>query len=313
VQQINTVMPATNITLLSQMLSLIPTSLINKQVDAHDTDKHAKGFDTRSHLVAMMLFHLGKLGSLREVSDGMRSATGNLNHLGVVKPATKSNLSYQNRERSWEVFRDIYLNLLEQLEPSLKKRKQYAARLKRKIFLVDSTTISLALSLYDWAHFRRRKGGIKLHTVLDYDSALPVFISLSEANKHDSKGVEEFSAPQGSVVVADRAYMDFKWLKDLDSSGVFFVTRLKSNVDWVAIEERYDNKLEGEECDCTIKLIGSRAKSNYPDELRIVRIYDKKNEQWLTFVTNNMFWTADTISDLYRARWEIETFFKTIK
>lgn len=306
-------MPNTKVSLLSQILQIIPRTIVRSQVIDHDTDKHAKGFDTWSHVVSMLLCHLGKLGSLREVSAGMRSAVGNLNHLGVSRAPSKSNLSYQNAHRSWEVFRDIYLSLQEHLEPSLRKRKLYASRLKRKIFLLDATVISLTLSVYDWAHFRRRKGGIKLHTVLDYDTSLPVFINLSEASKHDSKGIQDFSVPSGSVIVADRAYLKFKWLKDLDSSGVFFVTRLKSNIEFEAITARQDNDLEGHEYDCTVKLSGQKAAKDYPDTLRVIHVYDEINDQWLTFVTNNMSWTAKTVCELYRARWEIETFFKTIK
>lgn len=313
VQQIITAVPSTKVTLLSQILRLIPRDLVQDQVNTHQTDKHAKGFDTWSHLASMLLCHLGKLSSLREVAGGMRSATGNLVHLGVDKPPKKSNLSYQNKQRDWKVFRDVYLHLLECLEPSLRKRKRYAARLKRKIFLIDSTTIPLALSLFDWAHFRRRKGGVKLHTVLDYDTSLPVFINLTEARTHDSNGIDDFVAPRGSVIVADRAYLDFTWLKDLDSSGVFFVLRLRSNVQWESVAEHYDNMLEGEECDCSIKLTGDVAAKKYPKQLRLVRIYDEVNEQWITVITNNTSWTAETVTNLYRGRWEIETFFKTIK
>lgn len=306
-------MPATNVTLLSQVLRLIPRSLAATAVAEHRSDKHAKGFDTWTHLVSMLLCHLGKLTSLRDVAGGMASATGNLSHLGCERAPSKSTLAYQNQHRSWEVFGDIYLGLLEHLEPSLHKRRLYAARLKRKIFLIDSTVIPLALSVFDWAHFRKRKGGIKLHTVLDYDTSLPVFINLSEARKHDSKGVDDFVAPPGSVIVCDRAYLDFAWLRELDSSKVFFVTRLKSNVQYDIIAEYYGNKLEGDEFDCDVTLTGVTASRKYPKTLRLVRVYDEANAQWLTLVTNNRSWTAATISELYRARWDVETFFKTIK
>lgn len=306
-------MPNTNVTLLSQVLRLVPRSTAATAVAKHSSDKHAKGFDTWTHLVSMLLCHLGKLTSLRDVAGGMASATGNLSHLGCARAPSKSSLAYQNQHRPWEVFRDIYLGLLDTLEPSLAKRRRYAARLKRKIFLIDSTVIPLALSVFDWAHFRRRKGGVKLHTVLDYDTSLPVFINLTEARVHDAKGLDGFSAPSGSVIVCDRAYLDFARLKDLDSAGVFFVTRLKTNVHFEVVEEYYNNKLEGDEFDCDVKLTGATAAGKYPETLRLVRVYDEVNDQWLTLVTNNMSWTAATISDLYRARWDVETFFKTIK
>src|SRR5690606_37600028 len=139
----------------------------------HKSDLHSKGIDTWTHLVSMLFMQMADAGSLRDISNGLRSITGNLNHLGVVNAPCKSSLSYLNKHRSYEVFSDVYFALLEQLEPSLKRRRMYATRIKRKVFIMDASIIPLCLSLFDWAKFRTRKGAVKLHAVLDYDTGLP--------------------------------------------------------------------------------------------------------------------------------------------
>lgn len=262
----------------------------------------------------MIFCHLAKSSSVREISDGLRSAAGNLNHLGVGKSPSKSTVSYINAHRNWELFRDFYFALLEKYEPSLARKRQYALKLKRKIFLLDATTISLCLSLFDWAKFRTRKGAIKLHTVLDYDTALPVFMLMTEGRKHESQVAPVDIFPEGSVAVMDRGYIDFEYLFVLDSKGVYFVTRLKSNADIRTIQSYWTNdRKEHIRSDKDIKLAGTQVSKKYPGTLRAVEVYDKKTDQYLVLLTNNLFWTADTISQLYKARWDIETFFKQIK
>lgn len=307
-------MPEINISLFSQSLQLLDRNVFDRLVKKHKSDKHHKGLNSWTHLVSMLFCHLSKSTSVREISDGLRSAAGNLNHLGVGKSPCKSSVSYINAHRKWELFRDYYFALLEHYEPSLARRRQYAHKLKRKIFLLDATTISLCLSLFDWAKFRTRKGGIKLHTVLDYDTALPVFVNMTEARRHESKVAPVDVFPEGSVAVMDRGYVNYEYLNVLDSRGVFFVTRLKSNADVKTIKSYWtSDKQEHIRSDKDIKLMGLQVSKKYTGKLRAIEVYDKKTDQYLVLLTNNMFWTADTISQLYKARWDIETFFKQIK
>jgi hypothetical protein len=305
-------MPEIKVNLFSQILKLIDREKINQLVRKHQSNKHSKGINTWTHLVSMLFCHLAKVSSLREISNGLRSATGNLNHLGVEIAPSKSTLSYINQHRNWEVFRDMYFTLLESLEPSLALQRRYATRLRRKIFLMDSTVVSLCQSVFDWAQFRARKGGIKLHTVLDYDNCLPTFLHLTEARKHDSTVAKLVEFPQGSVVVMDRAYLDFDWLYVLDSIGVFFVTRLKSNVLFETVA-RYEGCKPYQLKDEDIRLLSPKGQRQYPKELRVVRAYDPDKEEDILLLTNNTSWTAQTISELYKSRWEIEVFFKHIK
>ena len=301
-------------TLFSQILALVDRSIFNKVVAKYDTDKYSKGINSWTHFVAMLFMQLAKADSLRDISNGLRSATGNLSHLGVIKAPSKSALSYINQHRTHELFEEIYFALLDKLEPCLQRRRQYARRLKRKVFIMDSSVIPLSLSLFDWAKFRTTKGAIKLHAVLDYDSALPCYASITDGKKHDVKVADTTVFPSGSVLVVDRAYVNFQWLFNLDSTGVTFVTRLKSNADIQTVEsfltpEKHDHILG----DHDIHLTGFYTSKKYPKRLRIVRVYDHKNDQNLILLTNQLSWTADTISQLYKARWDVEVFFKHLK
>ncbi len=307
-------MSGIKVSLFSQVLGLVDRSIFNKLVVKHNCDKHSKGINTWTHFVSMLFMQLSKVDSLRDISNGLRSATGNLSHLGIIRAPSKSSLSYINKNRSAAFFEDLYFDLLDRYEPSLAKRRRYARRLKRKIFIMDSSIIPLCLSLFDWAKFRTKKGAVKLHAVLDYDTGLPSYASLTDGKRHDLKEAENTVFPSHSVLVVDRAYVDYDWLYNLDSNDVFFVTRLKSNADIEIIEsyltnEKQDHILSDED----IRLSGFYSAHKYPKRLRVVKAYDKDNDQTLTLLTNNLSWTADTISQLYKARWAVEVFFKHLK
>ncbi len=307
-------MSQTNITLFAQALQLIDRKVFKKIVDRYDTDKHTKGITTWTHLVTMLFMQMAGATSVRDISNGLRSATGNLQHLGVALAPSKSSISYINKHRTYEVFRDLYFSLLEHFEPSLRKRKQYARRLKRKIFIMDASIIPLSLSLFDWAKFRKKKGAIKLHTVLDYDTGLPCYAVLTDGKTHDVKEAHNVAFPAESVLVVDRAYVDYQWLYNLDSCGVFFVTRLKVNADIAVVQEFLTNeKHEHILSDHDIELTGFYTSKKYPKALRIVKVYDAENDKELILLTNNLSWTANTVSELYKARWAVEVFFKHLK
>jgi len=307
-------MSSSNLSIFSQVLQLVDRNIFSSIVKKHDTDKHSKGINTWTHFVSMVFMQLAGATSLRDISNGLRSATGNLSHLGVLRAPCKSSLSYLNKERNADVFEELYFELLTALEPSLQRRKQYARRLKRKIFIMDSSIIPLSLSLFDWAKFRTTKGAIKLHAVLDYDSGLPAYAVITDGKTHDVNPAKETAFPAGSVLVADRAYVDYQWLADLDSNEVIFVTRLKANADIETVESFLTNdKHEHILTDEDIRLTGFYTSQKYPEKLRVVKVYDQENDQTLTLLTNQMSWTADTISQLYRARWGVEVFFKQLK
>lgn len=307
-------MSSTKISLFAQLLRLIDRKEFKNLVRTYGTDKHCKGFNTWTHFVSMLFMQIAGVNSLRDISNGLRSATGNLNHFGVSTAPCKSSISYQNKHRDHKVFLELYFKLLDRYEPSFARRRLYARKLKRKVFIMDSSIIPLSLSLFDWAKFRTKKGALKLHAVLDYDSGLPSYAYITDGKKHDVKVAQSTVFPKDSVLVIDRAYVDYKWLYNLDSTGVIFVSRLKANADIEVLEKYLTNdKHEHILSDEDIRLTGFYASKNYPKKLRIVRVYDQQNDQYLILLTNQMSWTADTISQLYKARWDIEVFFKHLK
>lgn len=307
-------MSVIKVSLLCQVLQLIDRNLFARSVKKYDTDKHNKGIDSWTHLVSMLFMHLANAASNRDISNGLRSATGNLSHLGVSTAPSKSSMSYINANRNYKLFEEFYYSLLDDLEPSLLRRRKYAHQLKRKVFIMDASVIPLSLSLFDWAKFRRHKGAIKLHSVLDYDTGLPAYAVLTEGKVHDVKVAQQTVFPSESVLVVDRAYVDFNWLYNLDSTGVFFVTRLKSNADIEIVTSfLVNNKNQHILSDEDIRLTGFYTAEKYPDNLRIVKVYDQNNDKELILLTNNLSWTADTISQLYKARWDVEVFFKHLK
>ncbi len=307
-------MSTANLSLFSQITSLLDRQSFGRIVNTRQTDKHVKGINSWTHLVSMLFVHLAKVDSVRDISQGLRSAYGNLSHLGIQRVPSKSSISYINAHRKWNLFMDYYFALLEIYEPSLQRRRKYGHQLKRKIYLMDSTLVSLCLSLFDWARYRTHKGAMKIHTVLDYDTGVPCFAEVSDGRKHDLKAAKGLQLPAGSVLVVDRAYVDFAWLKDLDSRGIFFVTRLKDNT-LTEVVESYGvrDQLDGLVADQDVILKGYKTSRTYSKPLRIVTRIDPESGNKMVFLTNQMSWTAKTIADLYRSRWDIECFFKQIK
>lgn len=303
-----------NITLFSQVISKLDREKFKKLVKEKDTDKHAKGYSSWTHLVSMLFCQLAKSQSVRDISNGLRSATGNLNHLGINRAPSKSTISYQNKHRNHELFKSYYFQLLESLGQH-PKFKQVKFRIKSKIFLLDSTTISLCLSLFDWAKYKTAKGAVKIHTLLDFNGNLPAYVNITDGKTADNKGASDIPLLKGSVIVADRFYNDFPLLNIWDSKGVYFVIRHKENLQFETIKEndlpeiRHQHILKDE----IIYLKTELSKTKYPGKLRRVSLWDDENNQVIELVTNHFTWSPNTIGELYKSRWQVEIFFRDIK
>jgi hypothetical protein len=302
------------LTLFAQIIAKLDRQKFHKLVKQHQSDKHQKGFNSWTHLVSMLFCHFAKSQSVRDISNGLRSATGNLNHLGVEVAPSKSTLSYQNKRRGYELFKDYYYHLLESLgqHPEFRRIK---FRIKSRIFLLDSTTISLCLSLFDWARYRTTKGAVKMHTLLDYEGGIPAYVNITEGKTADNKAAFGLPTHAGSVLVADRFYADFALLNHWDSTGVHFVVRHKHNLCHQVVEQRQINPKRNPEVrsDEIIELVNDKTREKYPGRLRRVVVFNDEHGIEIELLTNQMSWTAATIGQLYKSRWQVEIFFREIK
>ena len=277
-------------------------------------ERPARGFSCWSQFIAMMFCQLGRAHSLREICGGLAACEGKLKHLGLSDSPRRSTLSYANEHRPWELYRDLFFQLVKRCQVEAGSRPGHKFHCKNKLVSMDASTVSLCVSMFDWAHFQRAKGAVKLHLLLDHDGYLPCFAVITTGKTHEIKVARQTVFQPGTIVVFDKGYADYAWWMQLSRQQVFFVTRL-----------REDAKLEVEETrsipqvhkhilsDEKIRLIGWRQLGSEGLQLRRIRIYDQAQDRELVFVTNHPKLAASTIAAIYRERWQIETFFKSLK
>lgn len=315
-EELEVPMQSKGISLFAQMLQYFTKADFNRIVRVHGGDTATKGFATWDQCVSMLFCHLAKAQSLREICGGLKSCVGKLSHLGVHRFPTRSNLSYANSHRSWQIYHDIFFQLLNKVQSSWKGKRKF--RFKNKLYSIDGSVIDLCLSLFDWAKFRTTKGAIKLHLVLDHDGYLPCFALITEGIVHEVKALKNdiitaFSFAKGSFVVFDRGYNDYKLFSQWIGLGIHFVTRMKSNAKYRVVSRNKVPKGITILCDQIIRLTSAGAKADCPDLLRRIKIYDPEQDGVIVLLTNHLKFAASTISRIYKDRWEIEIFFKTIK
>lgn len=307
-------LPMANITLFAQAIGRLPKECIRKIIREEKTDKHSKGYDTWSQFISMMFCQFSGCDSGRDISNGLNSANGNLNHLGICRAPSKSTVAYQNAKRDSGVFRRIFYALLAHFgQQTIWQRTKF--RFKMPIKLLDSSTITLTMSLYEWAHYTTKKGAVKMHTLLDYDSLLPEFVNITDGKCSDNRGALDIPVSPHSVVVADRGYCDFSLLDYWDSRNVFFVVRHRDNLLYSQIEERLlpETRAQNVLIDEIIELTGEQTKKKYTKPLRRIAVWNDEHGYVVQLLTNNFKLAASTIAQLYKARWMIEIFFRNIK
>ena len=303
-----------NLTLFAQIISLLPKEKIRKIIKESGTDKHCKGYNTWSQFVSMVFIQFSGCDSVRDVSNGLKSATGDLNHLGISRAPSKSTVAYQNANRDSGVFRQIFYTLFHHFgQQASWQRKSF--RFKMPIKLLDSTLVSLTLSVYDWAHYTTKKEAVKMHTLLDYDSLLPEFVNITDGKVTDNKAAFDIEINPFSIVVADRGYCDYSLLNHWDSNNVFFVVRHKDNIRYTTAEERSlpEKRAQNVLIDEIIEFERPAAKAKYPKHLRRIAVWNEEHGFVVEQLTNNFTLAASTIAALYKARWEIEIFFRNLK
>jgi len=276
---------------------------------AHHEGQKLRKMNRGSQFVALMLGQLSQRISLRDICNNLTVQSNKLYHLGCVE-VSRSSLARVNEKQPYTLYESLFHRLLARCQSNAPTHK---FRFKNKLISLDATTIDLCLSVFPWAEFRRSKGGIKLHVGLDHSGYLPNFVQVSEASTHEVNIARCLSFPKGSIVVFDRGYVDYSWYKQLNEKGVFFVTRLKSNADYRITERREVDKTQGLRSDQTIRLTGFYAQKHCDIALRRISYHDPQTGKYYEFLTNHFGLSAKTIADIYKARWQIEIFFKWIK
>jgi len=305
--------------IFGQMVAYIDRAQFQQVVRRHNGDKGAKGFLCWEQLVAMLFCHLGKAQSLREICNGLATCLGKLTHLRVEKAPHRSTLSYANEHRSWEIYKDIFHLLFSHCAATCAQKEKKPFRFKNKLFSMDATVIDLCLSLFPWAEFRQTKGAVKLHVLLDHDGYLPTFAHITEGLMHELRAAKEhilpnFAFPKGSIIVFDRGYVDFKLFAAWCLQGITFVTRMKSNAAYRVVEEADLPRGKGYILsDQRIRFTTYYSEKDCPRDLRRIAIWDSVNQKVIVLLTNNFTFAASTIGAIYRDRWQIEIFFKTLK
>lgn len=297
--------------LFSQIVGFFDRNQFARLVSEHCAERNAKGFKSWDHFVSMLFCQVAQAKSLREISGGLASANGKLRHLGMVQPPSKSTLSYANQQRPWEMYRSLFYQTLDRCQHLAPTKHKF--RFKNKLLSLDSSTVSLCLGLFPWAKFRRTKGAVKLHLLLDHDGYLPSFVHITTGGTHDVTVARHLNIAPQSIVAMDRAYNDYRLFSRWTEEHVYFVTRTKSNAAYRIVETREVPQNRNIISDELIEFTDKKSYEKCPHRLRKIVVFDKANDRYIELLTNHMTFGATTIAAIYKDRWQIELFFKAIK
>ncbi len=299
-------------TVFAQLINFLSHNEFNRCVARYDGNKRVRHFSCWDQFLTMAFAQLTYRESLRDIEVCLQAQGSKLYHCGFHGPIKRATLADANETRDWRIYADFAQSLIQIARP-LYVGTDLGLELDATAYALDSTTIDLCLSLFPWAKFRRAKGGIKLHTLLEIHSAIPVFIAITEALLHDVNLLDVVLPEPGSFIVMDRGYIDFARLYGLHSALAFFVIRAKDNLRFRRRYSHPADRLTGIRSDQTIVLTGPKSSLLYPTALRRVSYYSAETDQRLVLLTNNFSVPALTVAGLYRYRWQIELFFKWIK
>jgi hypothetical protein len=296
----------------AQLMDFVPRHDFDACVRRYGGDRRPRGFSCRDQFLCLAFAQLTFRESLRDIETCLRALEPKLYHAGFRGKVSRSTLADANRAHDWNIFADFAQVLIG------RARKLYAdeplgVELEQTVYALDSTTIDLCLSLFPWARFRRRKGAVKLHTLLDLRGNIPCFVRISHGKIHDVTALDHLPIEPGSFYVMDRGYVDFRRLHRFTTCSAFFVTRAKRGLVFTRRGRRRVDKTTGLRSDQTIVLAGPKTSRLYPDPLRRVVFYDAETDRRFVFLTNNFTLPALTIAKLYKCRWQVELFFKWIK
>ncbi len=295
----------------AQFLSLISRYEFQRIVNKYKGDFHTKTFKCWHQLGCLIFAHIRQEDSLRDIDIALNAHASKLYHIGIQQ-CPKSTLADANEKRDYRIYEEFAKSLMQ------RARREYAHTelaldVDNAVYALDASTIDLTLSLFPWAKFRTTKGAVKLHAMIDLKGNLPAFATITDGKVHDVKAAPLVPIEPEGIYVVDRAYVDFDWLYSIDQQNAFFVTRLKKSIKWTRVISHPVDKSVGLRSDQEILLFAKKTKAKYPKRLRRISFRDEIQNRTLVFLTNNFLLPADTIAALYKARWEIELFFKWIK
>ena len=299
-------------TIFSQLMEFLPTYEFRQCVNRYNGNYKVKSFSCWDQFLSMAFAQLTYRESLRDIQACLRAAQNKLYHMGFRGKISRNTLANANQVRDWRIYSDFAQVLISIARP-LYAKDNFGLELEQTIYALDSTIIDLCLSLFPWAKFRKRKGAVKLHTLLDLHGSIPAMIFITHGKVHDVKILDDLIIEPGAIYVLDRGYMDFARLHKIQQSSAFFITRAKTNFDFKRLYSHKVYKNTGIQCDQIIVLMGFYSKKDYPQKLRRIRLLDPETGKRLIFLTNNFKLPAKTITDLYQCRWQVELFFKWIK
>lgn len=299
-------------TIFAQLMNFVPAYEFRRCVDQYNGNFKIKSFSCWDQYLCMAFAQLTYRESLRDIEACLRANQPKLYHLGIRGKVSRNTLSHANQNRDWRIYADFAQILITRAR-KLYAEDSFGIELDQAVYALDSTTIDLCLALFPWAEFRKRKGAIKLHTLLDLRGNIPSVVIITTGKVHDINILDNLIIEAGAIYVMDRGYLDFARLYKVHQNLAFFVTRAKRNFSRKRIYSNPVDKSDGIQCDQIVTLKGYYAKKDYPEKLRRIRYFDSKNNQTIVFLTNNFSLPAKTIADLYRCRWQVELFFKWIK
>lgn len=298
--------------IFSQIMDFMPLQTFRRCVGKYRGNFKIKTFSCLDQFLCMAFAQITYRESLRDIEVCLRSQNNKLYHMGIRGNVCRSTLADANEKRDWRIYAELAHSLITTAR-TLYSKDTFIEELDETIYALDSTTIDLCLSVFPWATFRKTKGAIKLHTLLDLRGNIPTFIYISDGKLHDVNALDLMPLEAGAFYVMDRGYVDFKRLHYFTEIAAFFVTRAKTNIKFRRVYSHPVDRDTGLVCDQTILLTGFASRKGYPGKLRRVKFHDAITGKTLVFLTNNFNLPALTIAQLYRSRWQVELFFKWIK
>jgi len=300
--------------IFSQVLKLFSRGDFERAVKEHKAERHARGFTSWGQFMAMLFCQLGRAHSLREICGGLACCEGQLKHLGVPVAPKKSTLAYANEHRPWELYQTVFEHTLAKCQDLVSQqggRKKF--RFKNKLLSLDGSIIDLSVSMFDWAKYRRTKGAIKLHLLLDHDGYLPSFAVVTEGRTSEIKVARTLRFDPGTILAIDRGYVDYEWFRELTQEEVYFVTRMKEKAVYAVNEELRIPQSSNVVRDQIISFPRLARAGEQPLLFRRVEILDATKQETVVFLSNLLAFGATTIAAIYKDRWQVELFFKALK